>query len=66
MYESGETGERYARFEDIPFGELDEVFIYRDPSAGHVGEERVRFRRLSIPWYISFRRMTRLPLSWTR
>ena len=65
VYENGETGERYPRFEDIPFGKLDEVFIYRDPSAANVWEEKGQFRKLSIPWCISFRTRTRLRLSWT-
>ncbi len=40
VYENGETGERYPRFEDIPFGKLDEVFIYRDSGAADVWEEK--------------------------
>ena len=40
VYENGVTGERYLRFEDIPFGKLNEVFIYRDPSAADVWEEK--------------------------
>jgi hypothetical protein len=40
VYENGVTGERYLRFEDIPIGKLDEVFIYRDPCAADVWEEK--------------------------
>ncbi len=29
-YENGLTGERYSQFCQIPFGELEEVFVYRD------------------------------------
>jgi hypothetical protein len=29
-YENGATGERYSRFHLIPFGEIEELFIYRD------------------------------------
>ena len=30
VFENSLTGERYDRFRDIPFGKLDELFIYRD------------------------------------
>jgi hypothetical protein len=29
-YENGATGERYSRFRLIPFGEIEEIFVYRD------------------------------------
>lgn len=29
-FENGVTGERYERYSQIPFGELDELFVYRD------------------------------------
>ncbi len=30
VFENGITGERYERFEQIPFGEIEELFVYRD------------------------------------
>ena len=29
-FENGVTGERYREFCQIPFGEIDEIFVYRD------------------------------------
>lgn len=29
-YENGLTGERYCEFRQIPFGEIQELFVYRD------------------------------------
>jgi hypothetical protein len=29
-YEHGATGERYSEFALIPFGEIEEIFVYRD------------------------------------
>lgn len=40
VYENAETGERYPSFEDIPFGRLEEVFIYRNLRAADLWEER--------------------------
>ena len=33
VFENGDTGERYARFWDIPFQDLKEIFVYRDTVA---------------------------------
>jgi hypothetical protein len=34
VFENGLTGERYDSFHEIPFGETEEIFVYRDiPSA---------------------------------
>jgi hypothetical protein len=30
VFENGNTGERYGRFWEIPFGQIDEIFVYRD------------------------------------
>jgi hypothetical protein len=30
-YENGATGERYSLFRLIPFGEIEEIFVYREP-----------------------------------
>ncbi len=29
-YENGLTGERYREFSHIPFGDIEEIFVYRD------------------------------------
>ena len=33
VFENGETGEKYPRFWDIPFQNLNEIFVYRDTTA---------------------------------
>ena len=33
VFENGDTGDGYDRFWQIPFGELDEIFVYRDSNA---------------------------------
>ena len=39
-FENGVTGDRYHEFRDIPFGKLDEIFVYRDrPIADRWDEE---------------------------
>lgn len=35
-YEDGLTGERYDRFEQIPFGGTEEIFVYRDPESANI------------------------------
>lgn len=30
VFENGITGQRYDHFRDIPFGEIEELFVYRD------------------------------------
>jgi hypothetical protein len=32
-FENGITGDRYHRFWQIPFGDLSEIFVYRDPNS---------------------------------
>ena len=36
MFENGLTGERYDSFPEIPFGETEEVFVYRDLASAAV------------------------------
>ena len=33
VFEDGITGERYNLFEQIPFGEIEELFVYRDSAS---------------------------------
>ena len=33
VFEYGETGEPYEHFRQIPFSQLNEIFVYRDPEA---------------------------------
>jgi hypothetical protein len=33
VFENGDTGDRYDHFWQIPFGKLDEIFVYRDSEA---------------------------------
>ena len=37
-FEDGLTGDRYDHFRDIPFGETEELFVYRDPASAEVWE----------------------------
>jgi hypothetical protein len=30
VFENGNTGDRYPSFSEIPFGDLEEIFVYRD------------------------------------
>lgn len=32
-FENGDTGEHYEQFQKIPFGEVEELFVYRDSEA---------------------------------
>lgn len=36
VFENGNTGERYNQFWQVPFGEVEELFVYRDPCAADV------------------------------
>jgi hypothetical protein len=36
VFENGLTGERYATFGEIPFGEMEEIFVYRDPGSAKI------------------------------
>jgi hypothetical protein len=36
IFENGLTGERYGLFAEIPFGELEELFVYRDLRAAEL------------------------------
>ncbi len=38
VFENGTTGERYADFATIPFGHIEELFVYRDTGAAEVWE----------------------------
>jgi hypothetical protein len=38
VFENGLTGERYETFADIPFGEVEEIFVYRDPASAALWE----------------------------
>ena len=33
VFENGLTGERYESFWDVPFGQIEELFVYRDAQA---------------------------------
>jgi hypothetical protein len=37
-YENGLTGERYSQFCQIPFGEIEEIFVYRDHESADLWE----------------------------
>jgi hypothetical protein len=39
-YEDADGGRQYDRFSEIPFGELDELFVYRDHQAREAWELR--------------------------
>jgi hypothetical protein len=36
MFENGITGERYDHFWQIPFGEIEELFVYRDSKSADI------------------------------
>lgn len=40
VFEHGETGERYDYFWQIPFGTVDELFVYRNANAADMWDER--------------------------
>jgi len=39
-FENGNTGERYERFSEIPFGDVEELFVYRDADAAEVWNDK--------------------------
>ena len=39
VYENGDTGDLYEQFSQIPFAELDEIFVYRDMDAAKAWDE---------------------------
>lgn len=39
VFEHGDTGERYSYFWQVPFGELRELFVYRDSSVADIWDE---------------------------
>ena len=39
VFENGLTGERYHRFQQIPFGKIEEIFVYRDRASADVWDE---------------------------
>jgi len=40
VFEHGDSGERYAYFWQVPFGELRELFVYRDNEVANVWDAR--------------------------
>ena len=38
VFENGVTGERYGRLAEVPFGRIDEVFVYRDSAVADAWE----------------------------
>jgi hypothetical protein len=36
IYENGLTGDRYDHFRQIPFGDVEELFVYRDSAAAEL------------------------------
>ena len=38
-FEDGLTGDRYDHFRDIPFGETEELFVYRDPDSARIWDD---------------------------
>jgi hypothetical protein len=40
VFEHGDTGEHYAFFWQVPFGELRELFVYRDGQAAEVWDAK--------------------------
>jgi hypothetical protein len=36
VFENGLTGERYDPFAEIPFGEIEEIFVFRDPASAAI------------------------------
>ncbi len=39
VFENGLTGDRYDHFWEVPFGEIEELFVYRDAQAADAWEE---------------------------
>lgn len=40
LIEHGDTGELYSNFWDVPFGEVNELFVYRDHNAADIWNEK--------------------------
>ncbi len=40
VFEHGDTGERYRYFRQIPFGEVRELFVYRDCGVADIWDEK--------------------------
>lgn len=40
VFENGRTGDRYDRFQQIPFGRMEELFVYRDADAENRWNEK--------------------------
>jgi hypothetical protein len=36
VFENGITGDRYDRFGEIPFGDIEEIFVYRDAASAAI------------------------------
>lgn len=49
VFENGDTGMRYDQFRQIPFGELNEVFVYRDRRPRMHGMPKEPSRTCIIP-----------------
>jgi len=46
VFEDGVTADRYNRFWEIPFGEVEELFVYRDETAADAWDEHGAIPRL--------------------
>jgi hypothetical protein len=40
VFENAATGERYGYFDQIPFGQIDEIFVYRDDEVSEKWDEK--------------------------
>src|SRR5437588_9191969 len=40
VFEHGGTGQRYGHFRDVPFGEVRELFVYRDAGFADIWDEK--------------------------
>ena len=47
-FEDGLTGESYEQFRQIPFGELEEMFVYRDSSSARLWTPKARSLKPAI------------------
>jgi hypothetical protein len=45
-YENGVTGERYSQFSQIPFGAIEEIFVYRDVASADLWDRKGAVRSL--------------------
>jgi hypothetical protein len=39
VFENATSGDAYPRFEDVPFGQLSELFVYRDAEAKRIWDD---------------------------